>query len=218
MLFLSLKWLCKGTKMSCSASGSTFACFDKSEASMLYVRRFKTVGKQSPNDRFWQKSAPCQKWQSRISLSGQILRWCLHSDREVVGRDEGRHLGKDVPWVTGWPGPPVRRCQDARVSSAAPAGAEDRVLPWQPLAGTPTSAGGCQFAGAEDKAQLCLSQNQLSFAKDRFRLTCEGSGLGPAFACAFWGRLRSLGDAKVPLCFVFPLQNRVFLLCWKGGS
>lgn len=38
--------------MSCSASGSTFACFDKSEASMLNVRRFKTVRKQSPNDRF----------------------------------------------------------------------------------------------------------------------------------------------------------------------
>lgn len=50
---------------------------------------------------------------------------------------------------------------------------------------TLTSACGCQLAGAEDKEQLCLSQNQLSFAKGRFRLTCEGSSLGAAFACAF---------------------------------
>lgn len=72
--------------------------------------------------------------------------------------------------------------QDARAFSATPAGAEDQVLPWQPLAGTPTSARGCQLAGAEGEAQQCSSQNQLSSAKERFRLTCEGSSLGAAFA------------------------------------
>jgi len=59
------------------------------------------------------------------------------------------------------------------VSLATPVGAEDRVVPWQPLAGALASAGGLQLA-AKDEAQRCLGQSQLSFVKDRFRLTCEG--------------------------------------------
>lgn len=122
-------------------------------------------------------------------------------------RDEGRRPGRDLPSVAGRPGASVLRLQDAPVFSATPAHAEDRVLPWQPLAGSLTSACGRQLAGAQGKAQLCLSENQLSLAKDGFRLTCEGSGLGAAFACAFRGRLRLLRGAKVPLRFVFPLQS-----------
>ena len=104
------------------------------------------------------------------------------AQRERAGvRDEGRRLGRDLPSAAGWPGASVLCRQDARASSATPADAEDRVLPWQPLAGTLTSACGCQLAGAKHKAQLCLSQNPLSFAKERFRLTCKGSASARAF-------------------------------------
>lgn len=217
MLFLSLKWLCKGTKMSCSASGSTFACFDKSEASMLYVRRFKTVGKQSSNGRFWQESAPCQKWRSRISILGQILLWCLHSKREVM-------------WG-GWWQAPRERCAFgggvARSICPVPSGCFCIVCnthgcgrpgpPQQQLAETLTPVCGCQLAGGKDKAQLCLSQNQLSFAKDRCRLTSESSSLGLAFACFFWqeAKVAQRYEGTFVLC-VSPSKH--YLCCVVKGS
>ena len=111
-------------------------------------------------------------------------------------------LGRDLPSVVGWPGASILCPQDAGASSATSSDGEDWVLPWQLLAGTLTSACGCQLAGAKDKAQLHLSQHQLSFAKDRFRQSCEGSGLGPAFACAFGG------DTKVALRY-----DNTFVLC-----